>query len=141
MKGLYKRRPRRPRVLGLSISKGAIHTDAPPCMCCVKLLFFTSSQYCTEGIEQHQQRVTSFRFSRRFRIFEQLLPVKLGSEQRETLSKRVSKAKHSDGKFCFLPIWRGFGRAATKWTSKSSSASNFAQDRLILRCVRPKIMT
>ena len=37
-------------------------------------------------------------------------------------------------------MWRGFGRATAKWTSKSSCASNFAPDRLLLRSLRPNFV-
>ena len=43
-------------------------------------------------------------------------------------------------KFRFLQISRGFWRAIPKRTSKSTSTSNFAQDRLFLRLVPPKMM-
>ena len=49
-------------------------------------------------------------------------------------------AKISDRKFCFSPIWRGFGRATAERMSKSACSSNFALDRLIERPVRPKIL-
>ena len=45
--------------------------------------------------------------------------------------KKFCSAKISDRKFRFLLIWRGFGRATAKRTSKSASGSNFAPDRLI----------
>ena len=54
--------------------------------------------------------------------------------------KKKKSAKISDRKFRFLRIWRGFGRATAKQTSKSASGSNFASDRLILRSVRPNIV-
>ena len=68
------------------------------------------------------------------------LPVKLGSDRRETLPKRVSnnfrrlifrrgkifvRRTFRTGIF-FLLIWCGFGRATAKRTSKAASASNFA---------------
>ena len=55
-------------------------------------------------------------------------------------AKKIFPAKFSDEKFRFWQIWRGFWRATAKRTSKSSSTSNFAQDRLILRSVRPNVV-
>ena len=82
------------------------------------------------------------------------LHIKLGSDRYETLPKRVSDdsrrfifrhrkifvAEILDRKIRFLQIWRVFRGSTAKRTSKSSSASNFALDRLILRSVRPNIV-
>ena len=54
--------------------------------------------------------------------------------------QKKRSAKISDRKFCFSPIWRGFGRATAERMSKSACSSNFALDRLIERPVRPKIL-
>ena len=56
-------------------------------------------------------------------------------------AEKKFSAKFLDGYFCFLLIWRGFWRATTIRTSKSAAASNLAQDRLILKSVRPKMVT
>ena len=55
-------------------------------------------------------------------------------------AEKIISAKISDWKFCFSPIWRGFGRATAERMSKSACSSNFALDRLIERPVRPKIL-
>ena len=52
---------------------------------------------------------------------------------------RICFAKSAQ-KTRFLQFWQGFGWARGKRTSKSASASNFAQDTSILRSVRPKIV-
>ena len=49
-------------------------------------------------------------------------------------------AKIFNQQISFSSIWQGFRAATAKRTSKSDSASNFAQDRPILGSVRPKIM-
>ena len=70
------------------------------------------------------------------------LPLEHGSHGHQTSGKRVSddsqrfilrrhkncSIKHFDWKFNFLQFSRGFGGAGSKRTSKSTSASNFAQD-------------
>ena len=43
-----------------------------------------------------------------------------------------------DQKCQFLLIWHGFGAPTAERTSKSACSSNFALERLIQRCVRPK---
>ena len=65
---------------------------------------------------------------RRFRTFRFSTP------------KKFFRRKFRIGKFCFSPIWRGFGRATAERMSKSACSSNFALDRLIERPVRPKIL-
>ena len=55
-------------------------------------------------------------------------------------AEKIISAKISDWKFCFSPIWRGFGRATAERMSKSACSSNFALDRLIERPVHPKIL-
>ena len=54
---------------------------------------------------------------------------------------KTKSAKNLERKFRFSAIWREFWRATAERTSKSTSTSNFALDRLILRSVRPKNVT
>ena len=55
-------------------------------------------------------------------------------------AEKVFSAKFSNRKVSFSSIWLGFGGPTAERTSKSTSSSNFAPDRLILRSVRQKIV-
>ena len=67
---------------------------------------------------------------RRFRTFR-------FSTVLDSTPKNIFRRKYLS-KFSFSSVWRGFWRATTEWTSKSTSLTNFALNGLILRSVRPK---
>ena len=50
---------------------------------------------------------------------------------------KKKSSKISDQKCCCSLTWRGFWRATAEWTSKSTSLSKFALDRLVQRSARP----